>query len=509
MWRGRDTGWRVIVLAVLLLWIAPISPARAADHFLTIGGGYSPSGNQVSLEKNVLFFREVLADLYPAGAAPRHDVLFSDGDAPGRDVQYADADWDVHRARRLLAQLADEEDDLGYRYRTHEVPAVRGPASRAEVERWFAEVGAKLADGDRLILYATGHGGDGDEYRNNVLHLWNGDALSVRELAGLLDKLPAGVHVVVVMVQCYAGGFADLMFAGGERDKGDAPAVRCGFFATVPDRMAAGCTPEVDEANYRDYSTSFWAALRGTTRGGAAIGRAVRDFDADGAVSFAEAHAYALLTNESIDVPMKSSDRFLRLYSDRGASGGRLVGAEDMVARLNALGSPADRAVIDGLSRQLELTGQYRYKAAKDLADALEFQHKDLERQEGELRDRYDDVCEEIRDALEVRWPELRNRWDPAVDRLLSDEPDGLVRAVESDRRYGEFTKLRDDLAKLAEQDDALQLRHVKCHRLMYRIESVALAHNLKHVADAAKVARYEALVAAENETLGGAVAKN
>src|SRR5687767_11199551 len=77
--------------------------AHAADHFLTIGGGYSPSGNQVSLEKNVAFFRQTLADLYPAGDAfPRHDVLFSDGDSPGRDVQYADPGWDVPHARRLL-----------------------------------------------------------------------------------------------------------------------------------------------------------------------------------------------------------------------------------------------------------------------------------------------------------------------------------------------------------------------------------------------------------------------
>ena len=35
--------------------------AEAKDYFLTIGGGYDPSGNQISLEKNVLFQQSVLA----------------------------------------------------------------------------------------------------------------------------------------------------------------------------------------------------------------------------------------------------------------------------------------------------------------------------------------------------------------------------------------------------------------------------------------------------------------
>lgn len=495
-----------LIASLMAAFGVDTSPAHAADQFLTIGGGYAPSGNQVSLEKNVAFFRQTLTDLYPAGDAfPRHDVLFSDGDSPGRDVQYADPGWDVPHARRLLARLADEEDDLGFRYRSHELPGVRGPASRAELDRWFAEVGAKLAAGDRLVVYATGHGDTGDEHRNNVLDLWNGDAVTVRELATMLDKLPAGVTVVAVMVQCYSGGFADLMFAGGDRDNGHAANVRCGFFSTIPDRIAAGCTPDVYEANYRDYSTSFLAALRGTTRTGAAVDAAARDFDGDGAVTLAEAHAFAQLDDESIDIPMRTADRFLRLFSDPGAGGGRLVSNEDMLARLNALMTPADRAVVDGLSAQLKLGGQYRYKEAKDLAEALELQHNDVERQEGEVRGRCDDAREDILDALELRWPELANRWDPAVDRLLNDEPDELVRAIESDPRYGEFTKAQAELDALSAQDDALQLRHVKCRRLMNRISSVALAHNLPLTADEATVARYESLIAAENGTLGRA----
>ena len=37
-------------------------PVSAEDHLLTIGGGYSPSGNQASLERNVLFFQRLLKE---------------------------------------------------------------------------------------------------------------------------------------------------------------------------------------------------------------------------------------------------------------------------------------------------------------------------------------------------------------------------------------------------------------------------------------------------------------
>ena len=41
-------------------------------------------------------------------------------------------------------------------------------------------------------------------------------------------------------------------------------------FDTTP---AAGCTPDINEANYQEYSSYFWAALRGKTRTGEPIFR--------------------------------------------------------------------------------------------------------------------------------------------------------------------------------------------------------------------------------------------
>jgi hypothetical protein len=494
----------------LVCSIVSTRSAHAADHFLTIGGGYSPSGNQVSLERNVLFFRDVLNDLYKDSGVPAHEVFFADGNDPGRDVQYADPAWDVPEAYRLLARLDNDEDDLGVRYRNHEIPNVAGPSGRRDIRRWFTDAGSKLASGDRLILYVTGHGGhsNGDNFANNYIALWGGGRLTMRELAGMLDGLPEGVSVIVVMVQCYSGGFADLVFAGGQSTAGAPKTVRCGFFATSADRMASGCTSSVDEANYEDYSSSFWAALRGRTRTGVAVDKAGCDFDHDGVVTFAEAHAHVLLSDDSIDVPNCTSDRFLRLHSDPGSSGGRLMSAEDMLARLEAVATPLDKAVIDGLSKQLEIgaappSAQYRYAAAKELGDSLRARHKASDQQSKELRVKYDRARTSIAESVELRWPELHNHWDPAVAKLLREEPDAVVKAIKSHPRYAEFDKMHTALDGMSSRDDALEQKWAKSQRLMRALERVALAHNIEKVADADILARYKALIAAENGTLG------
>src|SRR5215475_3655963 len=72
-------AWVVLVL----LWSAG---AQAQSHILTFGGGSDPGNTQISLEKNIIYFRQVLAD---AGMARTpHEVYFADGGASDHAVQY-------------------------------------------------------------------------------------------------------------------------------------------------------------------------------------------------------------------------------------------------------------------------------------------------------------------------------------------------------------------------------------------------------------------------------------
>src|SRR5436309_114032 len=102
------------------------SAASAADHFLTIGGGDGPSHNQVSLEKNVLYFQHVLSDLgFPATA---HDIFFSCGPDGRRAVQYR-AD-NVPKVNLLLANVLGNSDDVDVEYRKPTIRDLRGPSTR-------------------------------------------------------------------------------------------------------------------------------------------------------------------------------------------------------------------------------------------------------------------------------------------------------------------------------------------------------------------------------------------
>ena len=107
--------------------------------------------------------------------------------------------------------------------------------------------------------------------------------------------------------------FCQFYFPRGRFKKGLHPQVRAGFFATVHDRVAAGCTPDIREENYQEYSTHFWEALCGESR----IGKKIQkpDFNGDGSTSLTEAHAYVVIHSNTIDIPIKTSDVFLRRFS--------------------------------------------------------------------------------------------------------------------------------------------------------------------------------------------------
>ena len=508
-----------LVLIASVLCVATQVPA--ADYFLTIGGGYAPTGNQISLEKNVLFFQHLLAQKYPDGPT-QHDIFFSDGVDPGRDLQYVDADARVPRANLLLASVFRKTKYLNHRYRSHQVPGVRGGTTRTNLSKWFAEEGSQLKPGDRLLIYVTGHGGKSKDKKrtaNTQLFLWNNQPVLMTELTRHLDKVPAEVPVVVVMVQCYSGGFANLIFRQGDPLKGLARANRCGFYATVETRPAAGCTPDINEENYQEYSSYFWAAMLGATRTGQAVSSC--DYNEDGVVSFAEAHAYALLTSSTIDISVKTSDAFLRAYS-------RLPKSRSKAARRKAAGverppeperellhpdtafdelitwaRPEERVVLEGLSGQLEVFDARRARQAHRVALRLNKEKKEQATRRTKLQTQYDKLATRIRREVINRWPELANPLHPQAVDMIQQEAAAIVDCIESHASFKSFSRLRRQINRLSREQLDRDRQWAKCQRLIRLLESVALAANLPRVASVARQREYAQLVIAETATLG------
>ena len=109
------------LLAVCIIVLSTVS-VQARNFVLTIGGGYSPSGNQVSLEKNVLLFNRVLDDY--EDQIHQHDVFFADGNDKRRDLLVHDPD-SLPCANQLMAEFFGSSRGLGLSFRNHEVPDVR------------------------------------------------------------------------------------------------------------------------------------------------------------------------------------------------------------------------------------------------------------------------------------------------------------------------------------------------------------------------------------------------
>jgi len=501
------------VWALFAAGLLSASSASAEDYFLTIGGGYSPTGNQISLEKNVGFFQRLLAESYPDGAP--HDIYFADGDNSDRDLQFHDPDAKTPRVQELLARVLGQTKYLEYQYRNHAVSPSRGGSSRDNIKRWFAEEGKKLKPRDRLFLYVTAHGGRSTDKKrpgNTKLYLWNRQNILVSELVGHLDTLPQGVSTTMVMVQCYSGGFANVLFNGGDPGKPVSNHDRCGFYATVENRVAAGCTPDINEENYREYSSYFWAALLGQTRTGKKIDRP--DYNHDGVVSLAEAHAFSLITSTTIDISVKTSDAFLRKFSklfDPKAATPKedtppepeLYGPNSSYAALLSLASPEEKAVLEALSTELKLKTDLREAETKKLIAALGAAKKKIDAELKKKKTEKAQASAAIKTGLLARWPELNNRWHPMVQEMLGRQAPEVIEFIESHKGFKRFESVDAELKELATKKMDIDRRYAKCQRMLRQLENVAYAANLPRVADAAVNDRYAKLLAMESRSFG------
>ncbi|GAA4434365.1 hypothetical protein [Bremerella cremea] len=546
-------------IALLLCMSGLSSSLLAEDHFLTIGGGPTADGNQVSLENNVLYFQRTLNKL--GLNQKEHQILFADGNDPGIDLQVENPDRGPEDLRRMLAEIVGPSTGIRFDYRSSSIEGISGAARPEVIEERIKELSNRLTDGDRLILYFTGHGGrerpapqrrssrsgrptaaieedpkeasdDSDNkeesakeedssteddkkeddnsrsvrrrpsrptYVGNHTHLWHHKTMTVPAWAEKLDQLPPDMPVVVVMVQCYSGGFGNLIFEGGEPKNGLTSLPRCGFFSTVPDRVAAGCTPNVDQAEYREYSSYFWEALSGTTRTGQIV--AMPDYDNDGQTSLLEAHAYTVLTADTIDIPTRTSDFFLQQLSSVDGDK-NLLTIHTPVELLLAEADPCERAVIEGLSQHFGLSEQDR---GKEVDEAIRNKRSDKRKVDGDVRRKQQTINGkrgEIKRALQERWPEIVSPWHPKVAQMIADEPATLEDFITKHKAYGELTEVSEELHQLQTDQEQLEVDIVKLERLKYWLERRALALNLPLVADEKSVDQLKRLVELESQKL-------
>ncbi len=311
---------------------APNNQAQTTN-FLVMGGRGAPSYNEIALEKNVLYFQRTLQALgfNPASTA----TYFANGSDGQATVRY------LNGSREL--------------FKAPEIPYLAGSSTRTNFQSWMQRA-VQATVQQPIFFYFTGHGyRNRADIDNNAMILWGEDLLSVQQFTTSLDQLPVSTPVVTMMAQCYSGSFANLIYQGGNPNNPVALHTRCGFFATVKTRPSVGCTPEVNEADYRDYSSSFFAGLSGRDRTGNLVASA--DYNRNGTVSYAEAHAFAKVDEQSTDLPVSTLEVWLQQQA--GPIQQQIL--NQPIATLTASARPEQKYVVESLARQFGFDLQQSY----------------------------------------------------------------------------------------------------------------------------------------------------
>jgi hypothetical protein len=191
---------------------------------------------------------------------------------------------------------------------------------------------------------------------NNALILWQEDLLSVRRLSEIFDRFPQNRQIVTMMSQCYSGSFANFIYQKGMAENPIALQTRCGFFATISTQPSVGCTPEVNEADYRDYSSSFFAGLSGVNRVGKPVTSA--DYNQDERVSYSEAHAFAKIDEQTSDLPVSTSEVWLQRQATETELEGFL---KQPITNLKNLARPEQKYVLDSLIKRFNFDDRKSY----------------------------------------------------------------------------------------------------------------------------------------------------
>jgi hypothetical protein len=468
----------------------------------------------------------------------RHDIYFGDGGA-GNTVQRRLPDSDDQRLARALGLILFNDADADMRYSKVDIPGLVGPSSAANIDAWFEQVGRALPPGERLLFYFTGHGGPdpkgGDKPRNtNLVMPGEPNSYPMDRFVEQLDAMSPDVEVTLVMVQCYSGGFANVIYNEGDPAKGLARHPRAGFFSTVASRTAAGCTPDIAEEDYHEFSTSFFEALAGETRTGRAVTRP--DFDGDGRTSYAEAFAHVLLSSDTVDLPTTTSDRLVRdrsrfAKSEDGPNAG-LLPQDAPWSSVIAAASPSERAALEGLAQLLGLDGEDRLTRARAQAKAID-PRRNSGRGRGRNQPRRPDAARvepddsepldreptaqappqggrrggggpaagRLRSALADRWPELTVPLHPDAPRIVAEQGAEIRRFLEAQPDY---QALAARLARRPAPDpNDPERRWVKYQRLLDRADSVILGANLGRLGDPEALGVHRRLVELESRTLG------
>lgn len=390
--RGRVAG-------ALIALVASSEPAFGLGPSLVIfGGADGPENDQASIEAQVHQLSAVLSDGQP-------QVLF--GGAQGQAVRES---AEIDDTTLWLGRIFSAREGVEGLYRESTLGA-----KAASLTAFFRAIDRGQTNPKGTIVFGAGHGSGPSGEMPATLSLWTDAAIPLDRLAHHLDRRKRRGPFAMVLGQCYSGSFSDLLHRGGQGQGEIAEPIRCVLAAAPHDRTASGCTSDVSDPWAQAYMLEVAQAL----------GRAETDLDGDGAVSLAEAHARAKITDRTTDVPVRSSEAYVaRMLGDAAPEA---LSYQDALAAAEV----EDRAVLLALAPP---------GGGGDPLSAAAAQKTELDRRAEAAEQAIADLDQDLEDAersararVIARWPELSSPYRASARALLHEraaEVVGLVRGT-------------------------------------------------------------------------------
>jgi len=407
---------------------APVMAPERLYALLINGGGK----RQINYNSHLDHLRRLIAMLEVTGVAPERIAVFSgDGADPAPDLATREGHrppdfWLLSRseAKRLRPPIEYVNSEIeGFTLQ---------PATRAALTAWFETDASRLTSGDTLLLYVTDHGKEDPEgLGDSTITLW-GEKLSVSELRGLLANIEPGVRVVMLMSQCYSGGFANAIFPDGVEV---VPAGNvCGYFSAPPDRKAHGCYPEVS--------------------GKEAMGHSHRMFDALATYQrLPDAQREVLVTDGTPDVPNATTGFWLTQQLERSAA----LGGHETSDFVDTLLVEAweDPLAWEREIRLLDRVGQaFGFSSPRSLAQ-LDAQVQGL----SELRDQLDTYTDRWERALDALRQENMSAFREANPETSDRIQASTLKTLNADERRREIDAYMGELVAFTERNSERDAR--------------------------------------------------
>jgi hypothetical protein len=465
------------LVSFICFYILGVTAMYSQDKgFLLLGGGSNPIQNQVSIEYNAKFFLRSIKNL---GFNSPVKTFYSDGNAPTKDIQIAIDDTKREKVNHLLSIFLKGNKGLKYEYRNNEIEGNTGPCKIDKITKALDELMQSDNKSNFVSFFGHGHGGKSEGRKGTTFVTYGEKGLKVNQFSRILNKQKIDRPLTLFMTQCYSGGFADIIFIDGNSSYGLSPKPRCGFFSTVHYRQSTGCTTAVDNPDYVDYGSMFWAAMSGTDQFGKKFKQP--DYNDDGKTTMLEAHAYTIIHAKTIDIPFKTSDRLLEHFSierdpKKLSDNIDKSNYEDLLKNTDAI----QKAILTSLAKTCELGPKGDIKTFRSNAKKLTEKIAKISKEYYvSSKKRYSSIIKIKKDILS-KWPTLNNPWNSNCKEIIDNNEDEIVTLIENHKAQKVLKELDKKNEKLKNKLETMKYQEAFNMRLLNTYKSIYLENELK-----------------------------